>query len=590
MKNKATILLIIILIVAIIAGAFIAIKNLGSDGTNTDGSTGSPTESTEPGGTDSGPDGTESNPGGTTGDDTTKDPTGDDSTIPGTETTEPDTGTTGPSDEEACAHMWSQTESEATKAEYDAYLATIGKTDEVPVDEGYIAKYYRITRSCSHCNETETRVERRDEVDPNYKPDSGETPTDPIPEPDEGDKECEHTYETKTTAPTCTAKGYTEYTCSKCGKSYTSDYTNATGHSWSSWSTKAATCTTDGSKTRSCANCKKVESEVIKATGHSYGSWTTSKKATCESDGEQVRKCSGCGKTETKSIAATGHAWDEGKVTVKPTTCSDMGVITYTCKNCGKTKVSQVKGEHSFGAWTYEEYTYKNEAGASRPSHRKVRICEKCGYKEYGNTPDHYCAKGSANHTVTTVKAGTCTTKATMRSTCKVCGWYVDYDGKMGSHTITSKKVHLSDYTQYTNELDATIDTCTSCGLESVIYHYGKGYNEYYRFRQSIIFDVGSAYAGELPMSDDMRWVEHPEWQTVTRDHVYDSEGYVKQFTVYWWYNGQRYSQVIKCDPASWEAWFAEFGMTGYDASKVKFYQLQLYGTFVRPYKINFYA
>ena len=69
-----------------------------------------------------------------------------------------------------------------------------------------------------------------------------------------------------------------------------------------------------------------------------------------------------------------------------------------------------------------------------------------------------------------------------------------------------------------------------------------------------------------------------------------DSEGYVKQFTVYWWYNGQRYSQVIKCDPTSWEAWFAEFGMTGYDASKVKFYQLQLYGTFVRPYKINFYA
>ena len=76
--------------------------------------------------------------------------------------------TTSPSDEEACAHIWSQTEIEVNKTQYDAYLAGLNKTDDVPVDEGYIAKYYRITRSCSHCNETETRVERRDEVDPDY--------------------------------------------------------------------------------------------------------------------------------------------------------------------------------------------------------------------------------------------------------------------------------------------------------------------------------------------------------------------------------------------------------------------------------------
>ena len=52
-------------------------------------------------------------------------------------------------------------------------------------------------------------------------------------------------------------------TCSKCGKSYTSDYTNAIGHRWSAWKTTTATCTANGAKTRSCANCKKTESEVM---------------------------------------------------------------------------------------------------------------------------------------------------------------------------------------------------------------------------------------------------------------------------------------------------------------------------------------
>ncbi|MBQ5312564.1 MAG: hypothetical protein J6K30_00740, partial [Oscillospiraceae bacterium] len=40
-----------------------------------------------------------------------------------------------------------------------------------------------------------------------------------------------HTYEAVVTAPTCTAGGYTTYTCS-CGESYTGDVTEATGHSY----------------------------------------------------------------------------------------------------------------------------------------------------------------------------------------------------------------------------------------------------------------------------------------------------------------------------------------------------------------------
>ena len=44
--------------------------------------------------------------------------------------------------------------------------------------------------------------------------------------------ECEHSYKTKTTKPTCTAKGYTTYTCTLCGYSYKADYTSQKPHSY----------------------------------------------------------------------------------------------------------------------------------------------------------------------------------------------------------------------------------------------------------------------------------------------------------------------------------------------------------------------
>lgn len=40
----------------------------------------------------------------------------------------------------------------------------------------------------------------------------------------------EHSYEAVVTAPTCTAKGYTTYTCTACGESYQSDFVAAMGH------------------------------------------------------------------------------------------------------------------------------------------------------------------------------------------------------------------------------------------------------------------------------------------------------------------------------------------------------------------------
>ncbi|MCC8128930.1 MAG: leucine-rich repeat protein, partial [Clostridiales bacterium] len=58
-----------------------------------------------------------------------------------------------------------------------------------------------------------------------------------------------HSYESVVTEPTCTEGGYTTYTCSACGDSYTGDGTDATGHSYT------YTSNGDGTHTVSCALC-----------------------------------------------------------------------------------------------------------------------------------------------------------------------------------------------------------------------------------------------------------------------------------------------------------------------------------------------
>ncbi len=66
--------------------------------------------------------------------------------------------------------------------------------------------------------------------------------------------ECTHNYNTQTTAPTCTGAGYTTYTCSECGDSYTADEVEALGHSYEETVTPP-TATAQGYTTYTCAAC-----------------------------------------------------------------------------------------------------------------------------------------------------------------------------------------------------------------------------------------------------------------------------------------------------------------------------------------------
>lgn len=64
--------------------------------------------------------------------------------------------------------------------------------------------------------------------------------------------ECVHSYTTSVTAPTCTQKGYTTHTCSKCNKSYTDSYTDPHGHNF-----------VYGTRNYSCSTCGQSEAEYF---------------------------------------------------------------------------------------------------------------------------------------------------------------------------------------------------------------------------------------------------------------------------------------------------------------------------------------
>lgn len=89
--------------------------------------------------------------------------------------------------------------------------------------------------------------------------------SEPTPPPTtEVPSDHEHTYAETVTAPTCTADGFTTYTCS-CGDTYTDNTVAATGHSYTSAITTYPTVDTAGERTLTCSDCGDRKSETIDA-------------------------------------------------------------------------------------------------------------------------------------------------------------------------------------------------------------------------------------------------------------------------------------------------------------------------------------
>ena len=117
-----------------------------------------------------------------------------------------------------------------------------------------------------------------------------------------------HSYEAVVTPPTCTAAGYTTYTCTVCGDTYIGNEVPATGHVNTSTNTTDATCTEDGSVVVTCACGEVVSTEVVAALGHSYNGTVTA--PTCTAAGYTTYTCSRCSDSYVgDEVAALGHSY-----------------------------------------------------------------------------------------------------------------------------------------------------------------------------------------------------------------------------------------------------------------------------------------
>ena len=113
------------------------------------------------------------------------------------------------------------------------------------------------------------------------------------------------------TAPLCTVKGYTRYSCSKCGESYRTAYTAPLGHDFcedldgsdNSCVLTAPTCTQPGKIVRTCRRdgCSETKEDIVPAKGH------TPKDGTEQVfTGYKTYECAVCGKTYT--------VWDDDRL------------------------------------------------------------------------------------------------------------------------------------------------------------------------------------------------------------------------------------------------------------------------------------
>lgn len=157
---------------------------------------------------------------------------------------------------------------------------------------------------------------------------------------------CDHANaEATAVAATCTTAGSTgDKICPDCGAVLEKgEEIPAKGHNMVAGAPVAPTCTADGYTLYTCANgCGTTEKkDIVPATGHNL-QLTASKDATCTEAGYKTYTCAnGCGTTKTDNISAKGHSWNGGVVT-KEATENEEGVRTYTCTVCGTTRTETI--------------------------------------------------------------------------------------------------------------------------------------------------------------------------------------------------------------------------------------------------------
>ncbi len=254
---------------------------------------------------------------------------------------------------------------------------------------------------------------------------------------------------------TCTAEGYTKYTCTNdgCNENFVTNKTDKVDHVLNTVKTIAPTCGVDGEKISECVNCDYVQHEVIPATGnHQYDEKVT-KNPTCAEKGEMTYTCSVCGYTYTEELAKTDdHAFSDAIET--PATCGKDGVMKHVCEVCGYTYTTVIP------ALTHN-YTYVETAATCISNGTMTATCKNCGDVQKYTIP----ASGHIYDTKGVYTPPTCVKDGYTTYTCTVCkkSSVTKMDGKALGHTYKAKVTTPSKL----NKNGTITTTCIHCGKAS---------------------------------------------------------------------------------------------------------------------------
>ena len=269
--------------------------------------------------------------------------------------------------------------------------------------------------------------------------------------------ECDHMWEDpQTLAATCTAGGYTTYTCSVCGTVKNLEHTDPLGHNYRATVT-APTCTEGGYTTHTCSRCgDSYRDTPTEAAGHAWSGWTVDIAPTCDEDGTEQRTCTVCGKKQTNHLEALGHtdtSYHEGRAA----TCTAAGYTAYNkCNVCGEV----IDGMHVIPALGHDLTTEpERPATCTEYGRTALTTCSRCDYSSGGEEIEPNGHNWGVGGGWVTVTEATCTSAGEEKHTCNTCGETETRTiaplGHQYSAAVTAPTCTASGYTTY---------TCSRCG------------------------------------------------------------------------------------------------------------------------------
>ena len=196
-----------------------------------------------------------------------------------------------------------------------------------------------------------------------------------------------HSYSGVVTEPTCSAEGYTTYTCSACGDSYVGDYVETVDHKYETYvGNDDATCQKNATETAKCEFACGAEDtrEIANSTvDHKFQSYVGNDDATCLKNETETAECAfGCGETNTREIenSKVDHKF-ESYVSNNDATCQKNATETAECAfGCGETDTREIANstvDHKF-----TNYVSDNNATCEKDG-TKTALCDYgCGTKD----------------------------------------------------------------------------------------------------------------------------------------------------------------------------------------------------------------